>query len=572
MSIFLCMINLDGSAIDDSCKEMLISTIASDTNQHITFEYSDDNVFVISYDAGAFKCPAVIEDDIGFTLAVGDPIIRSSANKNRLDDTQNIHESFRLGNSESLHKARGVFAGVHYNRNDKFLRIFSDKLGVRPVFYYLDQNILLFSSVFLYFERLSFLSLTEDIEGLAEDVAFISLADRTPYNNIKRILPAELLEVKNGQFSRRCYWDWGRLSGKSYISSISEPVQSAYNAFDEAVSLRLGDEKNAIAFLSGGLDSRCITALVKRKVGGLNTFNFATEQSQDGVLAQLYAEKLHSNHYETKEKKRSFSNLSQSIADASKHVFESSVNSPKYPHLVWSGDGGSVSAGFVYLNKEIILLLNENKVEEAVECFLSSNNIGLPFRFFSAAYKDSMKSLLKNNICKELAALKNVETDRKLYLFLMFNDQRRHLHLHFETIGKHKTEFLLPFFDANFLRIMFSISMEDGLYHGFYMKWFEKFPVFASETPWQTYPKHEQCPLKMPENLSYQWDDGKQLIDESTRGVEVDKLIMMVIRKPKMSQYVNRFKVVTALLLFRLNIRDYSFLMPFLEKLNRYVK
>jgi hypothetical protein len=94
---------------------------------------------------------------------------------------------------------------------------------------------------------------------------------------------------------------------------------------------------------------------------------------------------------------------------------------------------------------------------------------------------------------------------RRLYLFLLFNDQRRHMFKHFETIDQHGLEFHLPFFDADFLRVVGDTPAQWGVLHNLYGLWFNHLSPSSRSTPWQTYPGHRPCPIEGDDTLSYQW-------------------------------------------------------------------
>ena len=108
-------------------------------------------------------------------------------------------------------------------------------------------------------------------------------------------------------------------------------------------------------------------------------------------------------------------------------------------------------------------------------------------------------------ILEELRALHAIDPGRSFYLFLMLNDQRRHMAEHFEHIDLHRIEFQLPFYDSEFLELMVSSPVDLCLEHGFYNQWLQDLPPSMVQVPWQAYPGHEPCPLPMPKGLRYQW-------------------------------------------------------------------
>ena len=378
MTIFLGIIDLNGLDISHDRKSVLKHTLEVDVKDKCSFELFYRSFYCLSYDNGAHKETGVFRDKESFTLTVGDPIISNAKKRSRQHDVLILHDEFKNKSIASLSEARGVFSGIHFNCVDQQCYIFTDKLGIRPVYFYVKSGLLVFSSILKYFDNFLFLDLKEDINGLYETVAFkFPLANRTPYKYIKLLKSSEILSVKQNKLTSRTYWDWGKAESSVKTRKSDDLSELAFNVFDDAVRLRIGDEKNSIAFLSGGLDSRCVTAAVKKYVDNLYTFNFATEKSQDGEFANEYSKNLGSKHYEIKMEKLEFPNWSQLIADAwvnDTHL--SDAKSPIYPQKIWSGDGGSVGIGFVYLDELMIKILADNTACKAVDRFIKINKIG----------------------------------------------------------------------------------------------------------------------------------------------------------------------------------------------------
>ena len=122
-------------------------------------------------------------------------------------------------------------------------------------------------------------------------------------------------------------------------------------------------------------------------------------------------------------------------------------------------------------------------------------------QYISTPYRNRAKDLIFNGILNEIKDLKDIPDQHKFYLFLLFNDQQRHLFTHFETIGTHKIELVLPYFDSDFLSLILTLPTKQCLEHEFYMQWFNHFPDFVRKTPWQTYPGHKACPSGDPPAL-----------------------------------------------------------------------
>jgi len=162
-------------------------------------------------------------------------------------------------------------------------------------------------------------------------------------------------------------------------------------------------------------------------------------------------------------------------------------------------------------------------------------------------------------VLAELAELPDVEPARRFHLFLMTNDQRRHLARHFEDIDVNGFELQLPFYDADFLTCVFSIPLDACLRHQLYHRWLDEFSQATRTAPWQTYPGHEPCPLPMPEELVSQWDPRTQKHRSAVHRREHLRTLLSALRPSSAARDVFRRRVLLAYYLaHRLGLRDYG--------------
>lgn len=573
MTIFLGIIDLTGTELSSNKINSLKNVMEDDIGEKCTCEFAKDSFYCVSFDSGAYKASGIQRNEWGVTLIVGDPIISQEITRSRAIDVFNLHAEFKYGVPKSLSNARGIFSGIHFDCFNDECYFFTDKLGQRSVYYYLKSGLLIFSSILSYLEKLSFVDLEEDFIGICESSTFTyPLGDRTQYKYIKLLHAGEIFNVKKGQVTSNRYWDWGAISFSKNQDNLANISQQAFDTFDEAVRLRIGDEKNAFAFLSGGLDSRCVTAAIKKYLINIHTFNFSKDQSQDSEFAKLYGTNLGAHHYQLLMEKLSYPNWSDLIAKVLNNLKLIDTEYPKYPQKVWSGDGGSMGAGFVYLDKTMIELLTTGAIDMAIERFLYVNKTGIPYRFISSEAVTNAKKLIHDNVSYEIGRMAGIPLEKTLYMFLLLNDQRRHLATHFETIGKHKIELMVPFYDSNFLSIMLSVPIKEGLSHKFYMKWFNKFPEFVRKTPWQTYPGHQKCPLEVPSNLSYQWENSKKPGNIQNNKDDAYYAMTLMLNKPALRRYINAPLAFFSLLLHRYKIRNQTHLVGFIKTLAKYIK
>ncbi len=230
--------------------------------------YDDFNVIVshISYyDSYPFRrfkinnCHIFLEGYI-FSHCDGDPITK-------LLDLANTFNSSTLTSEKKVgdfvKAVDGEFLVVLYDDKTGDLAIFNDILGRLPVYFCKREDILYISREVKFITAMV-KNLTLSAHSLAQSLVFLfPIGDRTLFTDIKKMLPASLLILKNGDNYLRHYtlFDWN-----FSVNKINEPARMVA---DELVALYLegigsrarifGEFENILA-LSGGLDSRTVMA------------------------------------------------------------------------------------------------------------------------------------------------------------------------------------------------------------------------------------------------------------------------------------------------------------------------
>lgn len=212
----------------------------------------------------------------------------------------------------------------------------------------------------------------------------------------------------------------------------------------------------------------------------------------------------------------------------------------------------------------MITLLENNEIDTAIKYFIHKTKSNIPENILLRTQRKDAMSRFIDGIRKEFVENKE-DPGKAIYYFLMNNDQKRHLQHHFETICEHEIEFLLPFFDANFLEKTYSTPIREMLYHRVYCKWFDFFPASSRCVPWQTYPEHIPCPVELPEGLSNQWSTTRK-ISLNTRWFDV-KSYLSIKNKDNIHLVMDRNKLMIATVLHILFVKDYSHIFRKIRRL-----
>ena len=464
---------------------------------------------VARVDLGLWPGPCVAESELNWLLMAGDPVLGDSAggSLSRPDSIRRLATDLQCPGLAPFRQLEGTCCGLAFDASRDTLIAFTDKLGVRPLYWANVGGVTYLSSALWLLESLESIPLEPDWLGAAETACFgFPLADRTIHCAIKTLPSGSALVMQGGAVEVVRYWDWAALAENPVRGEAL--VRQVRDAFDTAVAARVDGQKHVMAFLSGGLDSRLIAARLRHAGAEVSTLNFAPQGTQDLLLGRAAAQALGTRHSEFTSGGDNFAQRHDgAIADWRTACADRSLW-PDHPGLVWSGDGGSVALGHVYLSEEVVRAArSQDGITAAANTIAVQNRLGLTPHLFTPRWRHLSKAHLRG-IEADLASRPNVEPGRNSHLFFMLNDQRRHLAGHFERIHLKGFDLVLPFFDGRFVATVLSSQVDPFLGHGLYNELMASLPGPITQVPWQSYPGHHPGPVPVPSGLRKQWGDG----------------------------------------------------------------
>jgi hypothetical protein len=500
--------------------------------------FKDSRSYFVKVDIGAFREPAAyLAPDGSLSLLAGEPLLlldEEGGWQRRQDDLALIHEGFSREPGDVLKKAQGAFCAIHYQPGTGALSLIADKLGIRPLYYWIDQSYVIFASALRILEGLIEVPKRMDVRAVTEIVGLgYPLGDRTPYANIALLKAAEVVTIDERNVSCSSYWRWDE------IEPSSQPEEHLLRQLDirfgSSVARRIRDDKSTVSFLSGGLDSRCAVGALRNRNVRVHTFNFARPGTQDQIFGNDFAKQIGTIHKVCPKEPGDQVPDYSSLLGRARKTARIKLNQPiERPSLAWSGEGGSVSLGHVHMTQTISDLMRGGKMDAAIEEFFRREHVYVSPKLFKS---EVFAGVINEGIRTELINLRHSDPARNFYLFLMLNDQRRKLSDHFENIDIHRVEYQLPFFDSGVLSQLMAVPIELCLGHKFYTKWLGYFPSAVTSVPWQTYPDHEPCPLPLPQGLDYQW--GEKYLSAERTSQRRQQLIDQASGLLRMSDFPN---------------------------------
>lgn len=292
-------------------------------------------------------------------------------------DTETILHLYEEFGADCVHSLRGMFAFAIWDKVKAELFIARDRFGVKPLYYVHDQNGDLFfaSEIKSLIEagairpRMSYSALPDQLANHG------TTFDETLFQGVKRLLPGHFLKWKDGEIRIEKYWDL-ELEPKEPIVSESQTIEEWLELFRESVRLRLMADVPLGMFLSGGIDSSAIAAVMSELVDEpIKTFSvgFKERAANEFEFARIVAKKFKTDHHEiTITPEHFFSELPNLIwhedeplgFEASVPLYFVSKAAQEHVKVVLTGEGSDETlAGYGRYRKALALLDYGEKYE-----------------------------------------------------------------------------------------------------------------------------------------------------------------------------------------------------------------
>jgi asparagine synthase (glutamine-hydrolysing) len=210
-------------------------------------------------------------------------------------DTETIVHAYEQWGDGCVHRFRGMFAFALWDARKRRLLLTRDRLGVKPLYWCRVGDVLLFGSEIKAILASGLVEARANYDVLAEVLStrYTSGPD-TLFCGVHKLLAGHQLVFEAGNVSIRQYWDVPGCSDEasSSVSPQREPsgetkvVERFRELLEESVRLRLMSDVPLGMFLSGGIDSSAIAALMARMIDRpLQTFSVAFKERAFNELA-----------------------------------------------------------------------------------------------------------------------------------------------------------------------------------------------------------------------------------------------------------------------------------------------
>ena len=216
-------------------------------------------------------------------------------------DTETIIHLYEEKGVECVNDLRGMFAFAIWDENKKRLFCARDRAGKKPFVYAHTEDGLVFASEIKSLLRDPALKRNLDYSAIHHYLTYQYVpSPLSIFKDIKKLPPAHVLIYEGGDLTIKRYWSLS-YQKKLHLSSVGEYGEQFRDLFQEAVKIRLRSDVPLGAFLSGGIDSSLVVAVMSRLMNQpVKTFSIGFEEEgyDEVAFARIIAEKYETDHHE----------------------------------------------------------------------------------------------------------------------------------------------------------------------------------------------------------------------------------------------------------------------------------
>ncbi len=187
-------------------------------------------------------------------------------------DTEVLIESLRERGTECLADLNGMFAFAVWDDRERTLTLVRDRAGIKPVYYAEIEGGIVFASEIKAILASGLIRPELDREGLHQFLTFLwTVPPHTLFAGIKQLPPGHFLVWKNGRTTVREWWDLD-FSFEEADTNEKRWCDRVLETLDRAVEMEMVSDVPLGAFLSGGVDSSSIVALMSKHAKRVSTY------------------------------------------------------------------------------------------------------------------------------------------------------------------------------------------------------------------------------------------------------------------------------------------------------------
>ena len=174
-------------------------------------------------------------------------------------DTEILLYAYQIWGEDCLQKLNGMFAFAIFDSRKQKLFVARDRLGIKPLYYHFHNGCLVFASEIKAILNSGLAPKRPDLQALHTPARF-QVSPWTGFHDILKLPPAHCMTLENGKLSIRQYWS---LHPAETSCSETKLIEELDALLSDSVRLQMRADVPVGVFLSGGLDSSIVSALMR---------------------------------------------------------------------------------------------------------------------------------------------------------------------------------------------------------------------------------------------------------------------------------------------------------------------
>lgn len=222
-------------------------------------------------------------------------------------DTEVLVHLYEEEGADFLKRLNGDFAIALWDRSKRILILARDRIGIKPLFYYIDQEKIIFASEIKAILENKTVKKELNLSAMNDYFSYLFIpGPKTIFENIKKIPPGHYLKINRKPGSQgwhtaiHKYWELKPTQIKINRSDKKKIILDFRELLEDSIALRLIADVPVGVFLSGGIDSSSLVALISKLGVRPQTFSISCGRGIFNELpwARLVAKRYHTQHHE----------------------------------------------------------------------------------------------------------------------------------------------------------------------------------------------------------------------------------------------------------------------------------
>lgn len=304
-------------------------------------------------------------------------------------DTEVILHLFEQYGPDCVNYLNGMFAFAIWNTRTEELFLARDRVGVKPLYYTIAGDTLLFASEIKSLLQYDGVRAEPDLEAMDEFLRYgYTNTPRTLFSGIMRLPEGHVATWRRGTLAIRQYWDVNFSPGPAQTDGAYQ--EELLVLLRDSVRLRLRSDVPVGVLLSGGIDSSAVTGLLAQSVDRVKTFSIGFDAGggyNELTYARQVANHFRTDHYETILSPASFLDfiptfiyhMDEPVSDgASIPLYFVSALAARHVKVVLSGEGADELFAGYNIYRYMSLLEDYRRIPSAVRLMMDPLLCSLP--------------------------------------------------------------------------------------------------------------------------------------------------------------------------------------------------